>query len=346
MLLSLINQQNDEYSIYVKKLATVSELKNELSMTLDKTSDRFIIVFQGQVLIDERTLESYGIEDGSRVFFVLKPPKEKKPEPKKKQEYTQEEPETLFDKVMNSKIGKAMMDSIEQNPNFYSDMFNSIPQLQSMKDENPEFNHVLNDPDQVSEIIKMQTTKGNKKQAAMYIDNMMNMLDNYPGAYQLANRYLRAYTAPLEDGWFTPKEKPTVVPTEKLSRPAENPLPMQTPNSKASPLITSKKDREESEKISFGLMKLKEAIQKAEQKGVKFTKKEEMFKKVSRESQQVSIRSNLEYYKQLYPQQLSQLRTMGFPCEQDNIAALYEGGGDIRRAIKCLMRRIRLSQRQ
>jgi hypothetical protein len=341
MLLSLEEPKGSSYDIYVKKLATVSDLKKELGSTLHANESRLIIIFEGKVLIDERTLESYGIQDGGKVFYVLKPEKIKQEEPKKKKpESTQEEPETYMDKIMYSPIGKAMMKSMEENPEVFSEFFNSIPALQSLTEKNPELNHALNDPEQMAEIMRINMTKGNKKQAAMSMDHMINQVEQTPIGLHFLNRAMKDLEEPLS-GVFQRPEPKTVIPEEPLKAPAEAPLPGHKLGMYNSMIPITVEDQKQIAQINIGLSNIKSAIQRIESRGFAAPKKEEVYKAVLAEARRINIRGNMEVLRNRYPQQLNYLKSIGFTCEQDNLAALSDGNGDIKKAIRSLMRHIR-----
>ena len=331
----------ETHDIYVKKFATVSDLKNALSSTLSADVSRFEIIFQGKVLLNERTLESYGISDGNEVFYVLKPEKIKPQQPQKKKK-SDEEPETFMDQLQNS-MGKALMDSMNKNPELFAQMFDSIPQLKELKEKNPELQHMLNDSDEISEIMEIHTAKGNKKQSALLLDTMLDQIDNMPISLARINRMMDDFTDPLSDAFFGQPKMETYLPTEKLSAPSENPLPMQQGISYAPPQIATTADLKNSERVSLALSKLREAIHRAEQKGIKFPKKEEVYNTLSNESRKILMRGKLDKIKSMYQLQLTQLKHMGFVDEEDNLEALFVSNGDVKRAISYMMKNIRES---
>ena len=337
MLLSLKEPHGETHDIYVTKFATVSDLKSALGKTLSADESRLEIIFQGKVLLNERTLESYGVSDGCEVFFVLKPEKIKQQNPIKKK--APEEPESLMDQLQST-LGKAMLDSMNKNPDLLLQMFDSIPQLKELKEKHPDLQHMLTDSEEMSEIMEIHTSKGNKKQSALMLDNMLDQIDNY--GLSRVNRLMNEFTEPLMDGIFGEPKMQTYLPTEKLSGPSENPLPMQSGLSMSAPqILASTADLNCSERISLGLSKLREAIHRIEQKGIDFPKKEEVYKTISNHSRKVLMQGKLESIKKLYGFQLSQLKAMGFSNEDDVLEALFMSNGDKKKSISYLMRNIR-----
>ena len=73
MLIPQVNikcTNGDKFAISTQKSGTVLDLKNavEVSATIPAAQQR--LIFKGNVLKDERTLESYSIEDGQTIILV------------------------------------------------------------------------------------------------------------------------------------------------------------------------------------------------------------------------------------------------------------------------------------
>ena len=321
----------------MRKLSTVYDLKHELAITLKAEEPRFEIVFQGKTLLNERTLESYGIGDGSRVYFVLKPKKIENDHPKNKQHFSQSDATTL-DALPSGEINKAFIGAMKNNPELLSQLFDSIPGLKEVKEQNPEIQHMLNNVDEDIDLLEMVTNTENKQQSALFMDKMLDQIDNLPINLARVNQMMDDITEPITDPLFSQPKMQTFLPTQKLPKPSENPLPIQQGISFIQMPVGTLQDQQKSERISHGLARLREAIEQAEKRGIRFPNKEKVYRKVSTESKHVLMQGKIQQLKTMYSMQLNQLKDIGFINEDDNIEALCESSGDIKGAITYLMR--------
>lgn len=321
------NIRSEIIDIYITPNTTIREIKEKLSHLIDIEPQFIKIVFKGIVLQDDITIETYGIEEDSTVFYSIPHGRVELSERRKKSKYQQEEPETFIDKVTNSAIGQQMMKMIDENPQMYEDMFKQIPNFEDVADSNPELTHVLRDGDEITEQLKMQTTKGNKKMAAITMDNMFNQIESSGISMHRVNRMIGDIADPLLEGVFRRPQHKTVIPKEKLESPSV--LPLSTMQNAA---ISNAKGIESKQELAQAMSKINSGIFKLRSRHIKISK-----------TSYYNVRdliAHMEYqkYKPVFAKELGILFSKGFVNEDDNIRALMSAGGKIQQAIKILMK--------
>ncbi|KAF8768370.1 Ubiquilin-1 like protein [Argiope bruennichi] len=163
----------EKRDIELKKDASISELKTQVSKIFKINTDQICLIFSGQILKEDDTLSGSGIQDENTVHVVIKSSTTTSsaniaaspfglsalggipglgnlglgsPNFLEVQEQMQREllqnPE-LLQQVMNNPFVQSMM----ENPEYMRQIITSNPQMQDMLEKNPELCHVLSNPD-------------------------------------------------------------------------------------------------------------------------------------------------------------------------------------------------------
>ncbi|GFT41739.1 ubiquilin-1 [Nephila pilipes] len=186
----------DKHDIDIKKDATISELKNEVSQLFKTNIDQICLIFSGQILKDDETLSASGVQNENVVHLVIKSNTGSSsniaaspfglsglggiaglgnlglgsPNFLEVQEQMQRElvqnPE-LLQQVVNNPFVQSMM----QNPEYMQQIISSNPQMQEMLEKNPELNHVLSN----SEVLR--NTMEYARNPAMLEELIQNRVD-------------------------------------------------------------------------------------------------------------------------------------------------------------------------
>lgn len=338
MFVVLENVQGDIHDIWIKHLSTAGDVRKELGGLISVEPDRITIIYQGKVLSPERTLESYDITEGTKLYYSVKQ-KEVKTEAKVKPKEDPQESTSLFGNIANNPLMQGMIKSMEENPELAAEFLKNFPGLKNGADKNPEFSHALNDPEQFAELLRMTTTKGNQKQAAITMDNMLNMVDQYPSLLHTANRIMNDFSPEEMEDIFGPSPPPTVIPETKLLTPSEGPLP----NSQPSLYLgftanTQGNERKETEDITNGMYKIQSGVRTAQTRGIQFANVERAIALCELEKRRIIARSVPQSFKTQYAKELQYLLNKGFVNQDDNLCAMYLNNGDVHRSIQYLMR--------
>lgn len=214
---------NELSSVFQLKEEIVSEAKLEV-----KSANQLHLIFRGLHLEDERTLKSYGIQDGCNVYMLFE--KAKLAEPPKPKEKPAPPMNNMF-AMYQTPIGKAIMKIVEENPQIYVNMITNNPAFKSLAEQNPQFSHLLNDPDLLSDQIKMLQNPESMALAARSIDRMLDNVEVMPGGFQAVSKSISSIQDPLLDGLseqFRLPQKSTTIPEVPLSEPSSEPLPLIT----------------------------------------------------------------------------------------------------------------------
>ncbi|EAY10698.1 Ubiquitin family protein [Trichomonas vaginalis G3] len=316
---------NEIIDLVLRPLSIVGDIKKQIGENI-QTNPKFIkIIYQGRILIDELTLDSYGIQDNATVYYTVSKKaleaEEKKEKVKKPEDY---ETETLMDKIANSQLGKKMMESIDENPELIQNLFNQIPNFDKAIDDNPDIAYAMKDNDFITDMFRQTTAKGNKRVAALQMDNIVNQVELHPEQISLSrlNGMVDRFYEPLADGMFSEPPIKLVIPTEKPETPSV--LPISYTGAAASAINNVKNE------IQEGMSKINRGILVLRKRNVSVSKKcYETFKSC------VIQRQN-EPFRNAFPSQLQFLKARGFINEDNDIMALVKANGNIQKAISYL----------
>ncbi|EAX89061.1 Ubiquitin family protein [Trichomonas vaginalis G3] len=338
MLINCEYVKGENHTIYVKKLNSVAECKNVLAQEIDVEPDRINFVYQGKLLINERTIDSYGVTDGTKIFYTLKP-KIEKPLPAKKKE---EEMPSIFDGITDNPLIQGMMKTFKENPDMAASALKGISGFKE-DTNNVDMNYAFNDGETFSEVLDL-FSKGNKRQAAKTMDNMLNMASAAdPGMLHTINRYMNSFdTSDALDNLYGANNIKMVIPDNNLSAPAESPLPespapqpnffmMQPQQQPAPPRIN------ELPEFTSGLDKIRRGIRVLQSRGFVMNDSRKLFRNCEAEKRRRIVNSLPPYQKSNYLGNAQLLYSRGFLNLDDNIFALYANNNDIRMALQYLM---------
>lgn len=234
--------KGDLCDVSINQLATISQLKDEIinEAKLELSNQAQIhLIFRGKQLADDRTLKSYGIEEGSNIYMFFK--LEKSPEAVQKTKSKTQAPMNGMMAMFQSPIGQSMMKIIEDNPQIYIDMITSNPAYKNLAEQNPQLQHVLNDPELLSEQMKMMTNPENMGQTARTIDRMLDTVESMPGGFQALTKHYNELQDPLMEGLVNqmkiPQANKTNIPETPLLEPSSEPLPMSQSNNSQIPFM-------------------------------------------------------------------------------------------------------------
>lgn len=337
--------------------STISDLKAVISEFYKaKAVSDLILIFHGEILEDERTLVSYGIKDGSTLYVSAKhthnyADKDEIEKPNLPKPNTSSD---SFTSLMQSSIGKSIMNMIQNNPQAYADMLRSNPIFSQIAENNPQLQHILNDSDMLSEQIGMYLNPENQNQTARTMDRMLDAVESMPGGFQALSKQINDLQEPLMDGLMdqikgSGKTK-TNIDSKPLSKPSEEPIPFQNPqqqgfgpfsffNSNSQSLQWPMNDsavggndnaipREAVDLINKGaLICLSKGLQVEKLPG--FSELIELCCP--------HVKKGMTNILQVYSTQLKMMNEMGFKDNEENIRALIQTNGEVSQAIDYLL---------
>lgn len=348
--LTICNLQGTICETDIINTSTVGSLKAVI-VEYDKSIliSELSLVFRGQILEDERTIVSYGIKDGDKIFTVARKKKnvenDKKKEPAASQRPNSSD--NSFSSLMNSPIGKYIMNMIRNNPQAYADMLRSNPIFNQIAESNPQLQHVLNDSDMLSEQMNLFLNPENQNQTALTMDRMLDTVESMPGGFQILSKQINDLQEPLFDGIMEQfkgngKSK-TNIDTKAPLKPSEDPIPFGPPPSQFSqnspfnflmqglneytPSVPAAPPSIPPEAVEL----INNGIEKCRSKGLIIADLPG-FKDLVDACSAFPTKNNINFY-QLYADQLKQMNEMGFNDNEMNIRALIQSNGDIGQAI-------------
>ncbi|KAH0792371.1 ubiquilin-1-like protein [Histomonas meleagridis] len=337
----------------IQSISTIFNLKEEISRLTKKSPDDCILIYQGAILVDVRTLQSYNIQTNSTLYVTYKQKEDKPTKDNHKKTDLKASPQGIFGELKNSPMMKSMIEYFQNNPQIYMDILKSNPEFQKIAESNPQIQHALNDPDMLKEQLGSLLNPDAGNENAHTFDRMMDLVESLPGGFQALNHTINEFD-PVLDGLqnqlsLSPKI-PTKLTKEKPDKPSEDPLPsismgnnnnFQNPNMlfgkgldlfglprPLQPQLPPKKLEEtppndsSADLVVSGISKcIENRFNIIELPGMELLK--ELYGELSPEAK--------------YKNELMQLEGMGFRNKDRNIKALTESNGDLYLAIDYLV---------
>jgi len=160
------------YTFEVDLSITVQEMKVIIEKETGIAPDHQRLIYSGQVMTNERTLESYSIKSGHTMHLVARKPKEEKSTPQDTPAQTQQppppnmfnmfpgggfgaqpgiggfpiNPQTITQLMQNPAI-QQYMQQLMQNPQMMQQLLQNNPLAQQMLQNNPQMAHLFQNPD-------------------------------------------------------------------------------------------------------------------------------------------------------------------------------------------------------
>lgn len=207
--------------------STVSDLKQMVAEKIKENSvDKLSIVFRGKILSDTRTISSYNIQDGYKLYISFS-------KTSAKGQTTQTKPKTQPNSSGNfmDQYGPMISQMIQQNPELVGDIMEANPALKKIVDDNPQMKHLLNDNEMISEEVSKLLNPENREETAKTLDNMLDYIESIPGGFSELNHTMNSIGNPMLDSLTSNFSAPikTNLDIKPLEKPSEDPLPYQQP---------------------------------------------------------------------------------------------------------------------
>lgn len=210
--------------------STISDLKLAIMKINQQTNDDFFIIFNGKVLVDERSIGSYDIQTNTTLYISYHSNSSKSKD-------KNEEMNKTIEKKNSNPMGalfKLMSESFSKNPDAYTELLKSNPVFSRLAEENPQLRHIINDNDLMSEQMEAMMNPENSKIMAKSMDQMMNAIETMPGGFQALNHGIHTLE-PLMDNFRSQfgmgqRQIPTKIDESKALKPSDQPLPNITNN--------------------------------------------------------------------------------------------------------------------
>ncbi|KAK9838696.1 hypothetical protein WJX74_001530 [Apatococcus lobatus] len=213
-------QGGDRFTVEVSSDSSISEFKEEVNKARQVPVAEQRIIYKGQVLKDERTVGSYGIEKEHVVHMVRSRPQSQttgsSPSPQQATSQSAAPPaqginaaglEGLgqpqqaqgMQQMMQQMMNNPMMQNMLNNPEMMRNIMQSNPQVQQLMDQNPELAHIFNNPQMLRESLQMANNPSLMREQMRNMDRAMSNIESHPEGFNALRRMYENVQAPLMD---------------------------------------------------------------------------------------------------------------------------------------------------
>lgn len=163
----------------------VGEFKSILSTKTGHPEELLCLISLGITLeTDEKTLNEYGLKEGSTLHLVLdRESKEQSATPVVDGASLLSPQLTPEEKMMQQMMDNPMVQQMMENPELMKSLFASNPQLQRLMDENPEIRHAMNDPTFMRQMMRNMRDPKLRLEMTRNVDRMMANAESLPGGF-------------------------------------------------------------------------------------------------------------------------------------------------------------------
>jgi ubiquilin len=236
MQITVKTTNGDKFTVQVENGMLVSELKAVIHSLQDIPADQQRIIYKGHVLKDEKTLESYQLEEGHTLILV-KGTKKAQPAARapvnsvpaaNTQQTSAPAPAAnplasmmgnpLFSnpnnasganfadmqrqmlenpEMMRSMMDSPMMQSLMDNPELMQSIFQSNPQIRALLERNPEMAHILNDPAVIRQSMEIARNPQLMREMMRNTDRAMSNIEAHPEGFNALRRMYENIQDPM-----------------------------------------------------------------------------------------------------------------------------------------------------
>eukprot|EP00803_Ostreobium_quekettii_P002570 evm.model.scf_1213.6 EVM.evm.TU.scf_1213.6 scf_1213:34076-41018(-) len=201
----------DKVSVTTGLGATVAELKEEVGKKCGVPAAEQRLIYKGQILRDERTIESYGVGDEHVLHMVRKHPQPTGGSGAASQAAAAAAPTSspplgsLFGlgagaptaQQAGEMFNNPFMQSLLSNPEFLQNLLRSNPAIREIIDRNPELAHVLNNPEVLREYLQLASNPNLMQEHIRNADRALSNLESLPEGFNTLRRIYESVQEPL-----------------------------------------------------------------------------------------------------------------------------------------------------
>ncbi|KAJ1611755.1 ubiquitin-like protein [Cryptosporidium canis] len=227
----MVNPNDDEININVKllngdvikipnkidvKKTSVLKLKEIISNLCNIPAIEIRLVWKDKVLSNNSPLDSYGIEDNCTLILARSPSRSLDTSSSSSSSQfsgmmnpfslitPRQEPGSLFgepnmDDFLSSALASPWMQSILSDPEVFRMILDSNPQLKALREQNPELNHIFNDPQFLQMSVDVLKNPELMKEMMRNSDRAISNIESIPGGFSALKRMYHTVQEPMWD---------------------------------------------------------------------------------------------------------------------------------------------------
>ncbi|KAK9906810.1 hypothetical protein WJX75_008440 [Coccomyxa subellipsoidea] len=201
----------EKISVDVKNELTIAEVKALVAEKSNVPADNQRLIYKGQVLKDDRTVESYGLAADHVLHLVRARPASSTPQPST----ATSTPATLgpdaglgimglggmgnspemMSQIMNSPVMQNMMN----DPELLRNMLSANPMVSQIMERNPEFAQIMNNPQLLRESMQLAANPALMREQMRNTDRAFSNIESHPEGFNALRRMYENIQEPLMD---------------------------------------------------------------------------------------------------------------------------------------------------
>ncbi|OII75158.1 ubiqutin family protein [Cryptosporidium ubiquitum] len=192
------------------KKTSVLKLKEIISSICNIPVFEIRLVWKDKILSNNALLCSYGIEDNSTLILARSPSRSSNSSSQRigtsssSSSNIQPESGGLFgdsntDDFLSSALASPWIQSILNDPEIFRVMLESNPQLKALREQNPELNHIFNDPQFLQMSLDVLKNPELMKEMMRNSDRAISNIESIPGGFSALKRMYHTVQEPMWD---------------------------------------------------------------------------------------------------------------------------------------------------
>lgn len=184
---------------------TVSAFKNILETQHGIPASRLRLIHAGVILNDELTLDSYNVREGSVIHVIRNAPDNSLPNEPADSAAAEAttSPLGFTNQNSDSQLMRALssnptMRRLAENPELMRAMLLSNPQVRDVVEKNPEYGHMLSDPNFFRQGFEMARNPDKMREVLRNNDRAISNLEMLPGGFNHLKKIYQSLQEPME----------------------------------------------------------------------------------------------------------------------------------------------------
>ncbi|MEW5307177.1 MAG: hypothetical protein WDW36_009586 [Sanguina aurantia] len=178
----------EKITLEIVTSSSVADLKEAIACKQPIIAAEQRLIYKGQILKDERTVESYGIAH-EHVLHMVKGKPVGGAAPRRGGSDMQS--------MMSSMMGNPMMQSMMSNPEALRGMLQSNPTVRQLMDSHPELAQALNDPALLRQSMQMAANPNLMREHMRTADRQLSNIESMPEGFNALRRMYENVQEPL-----------------------------------------------------------------------------------------------------------------------------------------------------
>ncbi|KAF7455856.1 ubiqutin family protein [Cryptosporidium felis] len=176
---------------------SVLKLKEVISNLCDVPVSEIRLVWRDKILSNSALVSSYGLEDDCTVILARSPPRGSSSSRGSDGDGISLDSST--EDFLSSALASPWMQSILNDPEIFRTILDSNPQLKALREQNPELNHIFNDPQFLQMSVDVLKNPELMREMMRNSDRAISNIESIPGGFSALKRMYHTVQEPMWD---------------------------------------------------------------------------------------------------------------------------------------------------